>query len=84
VTVDVTKPDGVSPCYSLDVGLAEGGGLRPLILRTPDGTEVAQGTIAPGLNGRIDISCDGVTTQLQDRTCLAAPGAETCAPGICQ
>jgi hypothetical protein len=84
LVIDVTKPDGVSPCYSMDVGVPTGGGLRPAVVHSPDGTEIARGLADPNDGGLVTVTCDGVTADLQDRSCLVDPGVGNCAAGTCQ
>jgi hypothetical protein len=82
--IEVTKPDGVSPCYSMDVGTATNGGLRPAILQDPQGLEIARGEADPDDGGLVNVTCEGTTVPLQDRRCLADPGIGICPPGPCQ
>jgi hypothetical protein len=37
----------------------------------------------PDTGGMITITCDGVSAELQDRTCLADPGVGNCSAGTC-
>jgi hypothetical protein len=81
--IEVTKPDGITPCYSMDVGTAAAGGLRPAILYSPQGIEIARGEADPDDGGLVTITCENTTTPLQDRRCLADPGIALCPPGPC-
>jgi hypothetical protein len=81
--IEVTRPDGITPCYSMNVGTGAAGGLRPAILYSPQGIEIARGEADPDDGGLVTITCENTTTPLQDRRCLADPSIGQCPPGPC-
>jgi hypothetical protein len=80
--VDVTKTDGITPCYSVEAAAPQNG-TRALVLRRPDGSTVATGFFETTGPGRVIITCNGSTAELSDASCVPIPLPTACAPGTC-
>jgi hypothetical protein len=80
-TMAVTRPDGSTPCYSIDFAAMLPGGNRGVIFRNAAGTDIARGTA--DASGRIMLSCDAGSTML-DEMCVPLGRIAGCQPGTCR
>ncbi len=77
----VTRTDGETPCYKLDVGLFLPGGARVVIFRDGEGAILSRGML--GSDGRLVLTCEAGDTEL-DSECTPLTRAGVCQPGICR
>ena len=77
----VTRPDGTTPCYSIDLGVGVAGSPRGVVFRNAEGIEIARGTRDAA--GRITLGCEQGTTQPLEPTCVPATAPGLCLPGTC-
>lgn len=81
LVMHVTRPDGQTPCYSIELGANFVGGNRGVVFRNGAGAEIARGVA--DASGRITIACDRATELLED-TCVPPARPVLCAPGVCR
>jgi hypothetical protein len=77
----VTRPDGVTPCYKLDIGAFLPGGGQLVEFRDGDGAVLSRGVL--GANGRLTLTCEDVDTELAPE-CTPVTRAGVCSPGTCR
>ena len=80
ITWKVTYPDGVTPCYSLDIGTRLPDGAELLLMRDGAGNEISRGVLRP--NGRLTLTCPAGTGDVADE-CVPVMRAGICRPGTC-
>jgi hypothetical protein len=80
--VRVTRPDGQTPCYELQLGDFLSDGARLLLFRDGAGKTLSRGVLRS--DGRLVLTCEGGTTDPLAPECvpLAPPGL--CRPGACR
>ena len=81
VTVRVTKPDGVTPCYSVDLGARLPSGAQLMLVRDGAGNVVSSGQIRP--NGRLSFTCAAGTNDDVDQECMPLARSGICRAGTC-
>jgi hypothetical protein len=83
LSMKVSKPDGKTPCYSVDFGANLPGGGRGFIFRDAGGVQLARGVL--NANGLISLTCEAGTTPLLDSSCIPPPAPPfACQPGVCK
>jgi hypothetical protein len=80
-TLAVTRPDGVTPCYSIDFAARLAGGNRGIVFRNAAGTDIAHGLANAA--GQIMLSCEAGNTMLEEM-CVPLGRISACQPGTCR
>jgi hypothetical protein len=78
-TTAVSRPDGQTPCYTIDFAASLPGSSRGIIFRNADGTDIARGIVNAA--GDVTLSCEAGNVVLEDGCVPLGPSA--CVPGAC-
>ncbi|HEY0705808.1 MAG TPA: hypothetical protein VGG33_03380, partial [Polyangia bacterium] len=78
----VTRPDGQTPCYSIEFGTNLASGARGLVFRNGAGEVIATGSA--DARGRVTLTCDRASTEPLDDQCVPPASPGICLPGACR
>ena len=79
--LQVSRPDGRTPCYEVLLGDALPAGARLLLFRDAAGTILSRGRLLA--DGRVILTCEGVNSDPLEPECIPLSPSGACVPGDC-